>query len=173
MKSIHNYRDLCLKHLSILYRTEEQYVTYLRVLGHKARSEPLKNLLPELMNAAFVKQEWMNAIFASLNTSPALVPTEGINGIFKEGFRLLNDEDHASLADASILHTLVLSSYYKLGNYRSLFLYFESLEFSAQAGQLAKILSAEENALSQMQEQITESYLLNVFAPAQKQPISL
>ncbi|MFP4094255.1 MAG: DUF892 family protein [Cyclobacteriaceae bacterium] len=173
MKSIHNYRDLSLNHLSIMYRSEEQYITYLRVFGHKARTPALRDLLMELMHAAYMKQEWMNTIFASMKAHPLRLSSEGINGIFKEGFKLLHEDDKPTLADATMMHTLVLTSYYKLGNYRTLLLYFHSLEFSEQAEQLQKIINAEENSLKKISRLISDDYLLNVLDPHHKETLLL
>jgi len=165
MKTIHNYRELALKQLGIMYRSENQYILYLKVFSHKAHTDGLKMLLLELIMQAETKLDFLAKVMKELDYKHSPTGTEGMNGIFKEGFRLLEQDSNAVLVDATLLHVLILSGNYKLGNYRTLQLYFRSLNFERPAKILEEIVHMEEAALDRIIELIKEDYIVNVFKP--------
>ena len=172
MKTIHNYRDLALKQLSILYWSERQYATYLKVFSHKSHVAQLKVLLFDISQNAEVKAELLQQAMEELDYKPTHTSTEGMNGIFKEGFKLISQDEHPSLVDATIIHSLILASHYKLGNFKTLLLYFRSLDFDPQAEMMEQIIALEESVLHKLNQMIKEEFVMNVFKPQLKSSLA-
>lgn len=165
MKSIHNYRELALKHLSIMYKSEHQFLVYLQVLTYKASASKLKELLFDVKQSSNYKLNYLLQIMNSMKNTHIQAGSEGINGLFKETFKLIDEDSSPALVDATLLHSLILASHYKLGNYKTLLLYFRSLDFQQEADLMQKILYAEEAILKRVTTMVKEDFLINVFNP--------
>jgi ferritin-like metal-binding protein YciE len=165
MKSIHNYRELALKHLSIMYRSEHQFLVYLQVLSYKANAAKLKGLLFDVKLSSNYKLNYLLQIMRSMKNTHGQAGSEGINGLFKETFKLIDEDSSPALVDATLLHSLILASHYKLGNYKTLLLYFHSLDFHHEADLMQKIIHAEEAVLKRINTLVKEDFLMNTFKP--------
>lgn len=172
MKSIHNYRELALRHLSIMYGSEHQFLTYLQVLTNKASSSRVKALFFDVKQSSNYKLNYLLQIMRSLKSQHLRASSEAINGIFKETFKLINEDTTAALVDATLLHSLISASHYKLGNYKTLFLYFRSLDFHEEANLMKKITYAEEATLKRINALVNEDFLENVFNPVLEESFS-
>lgn len=165
MKAINNYQDLAFTLLSKMYRSEHQYITYLQVFDHKASSTKLKSLLFDLKQSTnyklYLHHQLIRRLKSPLNSSAG----EGMNGIFKEAFLVLNDVGTKNITETIILNTLLLASHYKLGSYLTLILYLRAIGFENETKILQKIINTEESVLGRINTRINEEAMLNTYQP--------
>lgn len=148
-----------------MYRSELQFLIYLQVYSNKADATKLKDLLFDLKQSSNYKLNYLLQIMKSLKNPYLQASSEGINGLFKETFSLIEEDGNAALVDATLLHSLILASHYKFGNYETLLLYFRSLDFHEEADLMQKITHAEKAILKRINNLVKEDFLINVIDP--------
>lgn len=158
MPTIHQYHELALKQLGILKNSELQLTTFLEVMKNKASDSILKLLIHENRQNTRIRFRCLEKISPQEPAEFTTGPVEGINGIIKEGFDLLEKESDPVLIDAVILHILLLMSYYKLGNYHSVLLYFTPLEFKEESKLIDQAFKLEEYSLQEISDTMASHY---------------
>ncbi len=154
-----NYQELALKHLSIMYRTEHQFLIYLQVFAHKAKTRKLQGLLFDLKQSINYKLNFLQQMMKSMKNPYLQASSEGVNGLFKETFNLIENDKNTSRLEATILHSLILASHFKLGNYSTLMFYFRSLDFDKEADLMQKVILAEKAVLSRINTLMMDDFI--------------
>ncbi|WKN31099.1 DUF892 family protein [Porifericola rhodea] len=165
MNAFHNYHELALEQLSIMYRSEHQYKTYLQIYSHKASSPLLKHLLFDLKQSTNYKLHYHHQLIDSLHYQASQSATEGLNGIYKEAHQLLDRSRSPEMTDAILLHTLFLSTHYTYSHYHILLLYFNSLSWTKESSYTRKMIAAEESILNQINALIKDNFNKAALAP--------
>lgn len=170
MPTAHNYRNLALKQLVILNQSEKQLFTFSKVMKHKASSPILKVLIGENEQNTLIRIRCLEEVLSQLPAVPTETSIEGINGIMREGFTLLKNEAEPDLIDVSILHVLLLSSYYKLGSYQSVLIYFNPAEFEKEFRLIKQAYKLEEYNMQETSDMMLSHHSNQVYPFIRQEP---
>lgn len=145
MNILSNPLKLAELQIKYLYHTEMQCLMYLKVLGHKMTNPIWKETIADYSLVTDHKVRNLEQLMTMMHIAEGNKNTAGINGIMSEGFEQIEKEENPSIVDTIILKTVILSSHYKLGNYRMLLCYLQPRTYEAYVAR--SILNQEQKSL--------------------------
>lgn len=133
-----------------LLKAEQQCLTYLEVMAHKTTTAVLEANVLGLISRVQKKIKYLEQLRASLKLSAEGATTAGVNGIVSEGFELIDKQTNPVLRDALVVQTIILTSHYKLGSYRTLQQHMEASGLEYETYIAHSLVSLEEATIQRL-----------------------
>jgi ferritin-like metal-binding protein YciE len=144
--------NLIAKYVRVLQKAENQYGSFLNVFGFKASNLELINYLKQLHHRAADNQKKLTKIISVLHPPGTEHSADGLKGIFKEGYYMINGETDAYTIDSIIVFSVIQASYYKINHYLQLLTYLKQTYYTKLGSMIEEIIEEEESSLLQLQE---------------------
>jgi len=133
-----------------LLKAEQQCLTYLEVMAHKTNTPSLEANILGLISRVQKKIKYLEQLRAELKLTAEGATTAGVNGIVSEGFELIDKQPNPVLRDALVVQTIILTSHYKLGSYRTLQLHIEASGLEYESYIAKSLVSLEESTIQRL-----------------------
>ena len=138
------------KYIGVLLNTELQYCTFVDVFYHKASYTPLKEMLVLLGEQARNHRVTLHYLMEELLLSPTDTGSEGLRGIFREAFYMIEDTEDDELVDEMMIFSLIQAAYFKLSYYQHILDLFRQKGLKLYIQRIEDIISVEEEAIAQL-----------------------
>lgn len=149
---MYTFKRYTSKYIGILFNTENQFCSYVNVFHHKASNLLLKEFFLSLNDQARENQRTLLAIMAQLNLKPSDISSDGIRGIFKEAFRMIEDTKSSESVDDIMIFSLIQAAYYKLSHYHHILVLLRQKNMTGFIHKIEHIIEIEENSVIELQE---------------------
>lgn len=146
MAKIESIRELLVEELRDLHSAEEQIIDALPKLADKAGSDDLREGLLEHLEDTKSQAIRLEALFEYLGEKPGGAKCEGIEGIIKEGEKLVKRHAGKDIMDVAIIAAARKVEHYEMAGYMSAKEYANLLGDQAAAGMIDEILQEEQEA---------------------------
>lgn len=120
-------RDLFVHELKDIYSAEKQITKALPKLAKAASSEELSAALKNHLEVTQRQIERLEEIFEIIGKSPRGPKCEGMEGLLKEGAKLLEEDAEESVLDAALICAAQKVEHYEIAAYGCLVTYAEQL----------------------------------------------
>lgn len=143
---------LILKYISVLQKAENQYASFVHVFSFKATHPDLVNYLYQLHMHVDDNQKRLSKIIKALHEEVPEQSADGLKGIFKEGYYMIDGEHDAYTVDSIIALSVVQAGYYKLNYYYQLLTYLKKTHQEGLGHVVENIIEEEERLLEEIQQ---------------------
>lgn len=151
------------KYIGILYNTENQFCSFVNVFNYKAYDMLLKEFLLRLGEQARQHQHDLKYIMKQLHLKTNDMSSDGMRGIFKDAFFMIEDTKDTKSVDDIMIFSLIQAGFYKLSHYHHILTLLRHKELTQFTNMIEQIILSEENAILELQE-IQSSVHLDKFS---------
>lgn len=144
--ALNNLRDLFVHELKDIYSAEKQITKALPKMSKAAASKELSDALKNHLEVTQRQIERLEEIFEMLGKSPRGPKCEGMEGLLKEGSKLLDEDAEESVLDAALISAAQKVEHYEIAAYGCLVTYAEQLGEDQAARLLQETLQEEGDA---------------------------
>jgi ferritin-like metal-binding protein YciE len=111
------FEDLFVEQLQDLYDAEKQIVQALPKLAEAASSEELIEAFQEHLEQTREQVKRLERIFKEMGETPGEKPCEGMQGLIKEGDRLISQISKSTVLDAALIGAAQKVEHYEISGY--------------------------------------------------------
>jgi len=111
------FEDLFVEQLQDLYDAEKQIVQALPKLAEAASSEELIEAFQEHLEQTREQVKRLERIFKDMGETPGGKPCEGMQGLIKEGGRLISEISRSAVLDAALIGAAQKVEHYEISGY--------------------------------------------------------
>jgi ferritin-like metal-binding protein YciE len=145
-------QDLFLHELKDLYSAEKQLVRALPKMAKAASSEHLRNAIEMHLDETKVQVERLEQVFQMLDKKPRAEKCEAMEGLIKEGEKLIEEDGDESVKDAGMIGAAQKVEHYEIAGYGCVRTYAEMLGMHKAAELLQMTLDEEKAADEKLNE---------------------
>jgi len=152
------YEELFREELADLYDAERQIIQALPKMQEAASSEELASAFEEHLNETKEQVKRLDKIFKDLGEKPANRTCEGMQGLLKEGDKILTEIEKSPVRDAALIAAAQKVEHYEISGYGTARTMAEMLGQDDAAELLQETLD-EESATDEVLTQIAEGLM--------------
>ncbi len=145
-------QDLFLHELKDLYSAEKQLVRALPKMAKAAASEHLRNAIEMHLDETKAQVERLEQVFQMLDKKPRAEKCEAMEGLLKEGEKLIEEEGDEQVKDAALIGAAQRVEHYEIAGYGCARTYAEMLGMHKAAELLQMTLDEEKAADEKLNE---------------------
>jgi ferritin-like metal-binding protein YciE len=156
MADIKTMEDLFLDELRDLYDAEKQITKALPKMIKAAHNQQLRNAFETHLQETNNQVARLEQIFNTLNAKSSGEKCDGMNGVLKEGEKMIDATDEGEVRDAGIIAAAQRVEHYEMAGYGSAREFAQQLGYQEAVRLLQQTLDEEKHA-DQLLTQIAES----------------
>lgn len=143
---------LILKYIGVLHKAENQYASFIHVFSFKATHQGLADYLYQLHIQVNNNQKRLSKIIKGLYEKIPEENADGLKGIFKEGYYMIDGEHDTGTIDSIISLSVIHASHYKLNYYFQLLTYLKESYHEGLSHVVENIIKEEERLLEEIEQ---------------------
>lgn len=143
--ALESLKGLYVDQLRDLYNAENQILDALPKMAQKSSHPELKNAFQQHEAQTRTHVERLDKIFKQLGVKPQGETCEGMQGIIKEGEKMLKAGSDADTLDAALIAAAQRVEHYEIAGYGTVRTFANELGFGDQADLLQRTLNEEGN----------------------------
>lgn len=143
---LNTMKDLYIDQLRDLYSAEDQLIQALPKMAQAAHATDLQKAFSDHLSETRNQKQRLEQIFSGMGVSPRGETCEAMQGLIKEGEKVINAQADPVVKDAALIATAQRVEHYEIAGYGTVRTFADELGFSDAKSLLQKTLDEEGSA---------------------------
>jgi len=150
MPEIATMEDLFIEEIRDLYDAEKQLIKALPKMAKAAQSQELRNAIEEHLGQTHNQASRLEQVFAALGEKTGGEKCDAMQGLVREGEKLIDDTDEGAVRDAGLIAAAQRVEHYEMAGYGAARTFAQMLGHSQAVSLLTQTLQEEKAADSKL-----------------------